>query len=65
MVFYVNNEQMIQVLQDGNDGDIIIKKSRKCANTITEEYKIEAGDFITMLNWYKHQKALGNENLNF
>lgn len=64
MKFEVNNGRTIEVFQARDDGPVYVtrydSKGQKESSDI-----ISAGDFITMLNWYRYQKENGNENLNF
>jgi hypothetical protein len=64
IILKVNNQRKIEVFQAMEDGHIYV-------NTIDSEGKqessdiIKAGDFVTMLNWYRYQKSIGNVNLSF
>lgn len=72
MTFKVNNGRTIEVFQARDDGPVYVTrydsnyfekyllKGKKESSDI-----ISAGDFVTMLNWYRYQKENGNENLNF
>ena len=64
MTFKVNNGRTIEVFQARDDGPVYVmrydSKGEKESGDI-----ISAGDFVTMLNWYRYQKENGNENLNF
>lgn len=64
MVFEVNNGRQIEVFQLNKDGPIYIFTKGADENTESTE-SISAGDFITMLNWYRYQKDNGNTNLSF
>lgn len=68
MKFNVNNNGTMEVFQARDDGPVYVAvyepekdgKREQRSSTI-----IQAGDFITMLNWYRYQKEHGNESLNF
>lgn len=64
MNFEANNGRVIEVFQARNDGPVyattLDSKGEKESTEI-----ISAGDFITMLNWYRYQKDSGNTNLSF
>ncbi len=64
MTFKVNNGRTIEVFQARDYGHVYVtryySKGEKESGDI-----ISAGDFVTMLNWYRYQKENGNENLNF
>lgn len=64
MTFKVNNGRTIEVFQARDDGPVYV--TRYDSNGKKESGDIiSAGDFVTMLNWYRYQKENGNENLNF
>jgi len=64
MTFKVNNGRTIEVFQARDDGPVYV--TRYDGNGKKESSDIiSAGDFVTMLNWYRYQKENGNENLNF
>jgi len=64
MNFEVNNGRTIEVFQAREDGPVYaITKDSKGKEESTES--ISAGDFVTMLNWYRYQKGEGNVNLSF
>ncbi len=64
MNFEVNNGQTIEVFQARNDGPVYVTTlDSKGQKEIP--YSISAGDFVTMLNWYRYQKDSGNINLSF
>jgi len=60
--FDINNQMTIEINQERHDGTIYVTKLSD-KGTMEDSYNIEAGDFITMLNWYNHQKRSGNESL--
>lgn len=57
--FDINNKGYLTVHQDEHDSALEI------FSTNTGTFYIEAGDFITMLNWYRYQKENGNETLDY
>lgn len=60
----VNNGQVLEIAQRNNNGEInVIKTDNQGYNV--EAFSISAGDFVTMLNWYRYQKETGNTNLEF
>jgi hypothetical protein len=64
MNFNVNNGRVIEVFQARNDGPVYATTfNSKGQAEGTED--ISAGDFVTMLNWYRYQKDAGNTNLSF
>jgi hypothetical protein len=64
MNFNVNNGRTIEVFQARNDGPVYATTfNSKGQAEGTED--ISAGDFVTMLNWYRYQKDAGNTNLSF
>lgn len=64
MTFEVNNGRKLEVFQARNDGPVYVKT---LDDKEQEEYTtiIRPGDFVTMVNWYHHQKNIGNTNLSF
>jgi hypothetical protein len=64
MIFKVNNNRIIEVDQLYDDGLISIV-TLDSKNEIESTETISAGDFITMLNWYRYQKRTGNKTLEF
>ena len=66
--FNVNNQRKIQLEQSKRDGDVTVTVWSAEHNGIREvenEYKINPGDFVMILNWYRYQKENGNPDLNF
>lgn len=69
MEFDVNNGRKINLEQAEPDGSIHVtawkapdaEGNRDC----DYELAISPGDFVMMLNWYQHQKRIGNDVLNF
>ena len=65
----VNNNGVIEVEQKEDDGMLevrMVTKGRyKEPNIVENSYNISAGDFVTMLNWFRYQKDNGNINLDF
>lgn len=57
--FNVNNGGTLTVHQDKHDEQLEVMSSN------TGIFNISAGDFITMINWYRYQKENGNERLDF
>lgn len=69
MEFEVNNGRKIKLEQAEHDGAVFVTVweapdadgNRGC----DDDYTISPGDFVMMLNWYRHQKRTGNVDLNF
>lgn len=57
--FDINNGGILTVHQDGHDQQLEVMSSN------VGTFFISAGDFITMINWYRYQKSNGNLNLEF
>lgn len=60
--FKVGNERKLVVTQRKPDSAVIVRAlgaPRDVLGTrpLEYEYEIDPGDFITMLNWYRDQKA--------
>lgn len=69
-VLEVNNSRRIRLSQSKIDGPINVRvlsaPTDACGNRDLEhEYKISAGDMVMLLNWYRVQKAQGNDSLMF
>ena len=69
-VLEVNNDRRIRLSQKVIDGPINVRvlsaPTDACGNRDLEhEYKISAGDMVMLLNWYRVQKAQGNDSLMF
>ena len=69
MEFEVNNGQKIILEQAEPDGPVNVTTwgapSSDGTKDCEDEYTITPGDFVMMLNWYRHQKRTGNTDLNF
>lgn len=68
MEFFVNNGRKIELEQAESDGPVNVTTWRAPHDDYTgceDEYSITPGDFVMMLNWYRHQKRTGNVDLNF
>jgi len=63
--FDVNNGSIIELAQFKHDGSVSMTKYDSKGNQETNTESISAGDFITMLNWYRYEKEKGNHSLNF
>lgn len=66
--FNVNNQRKIQLEQSRRDGDVTVtvwSAERNGIREVENEYKINPGDFVMMLNWYRYQKENGNPDLSF
>ena len=64
--FNVNNQQKIQLEQSEHDRDVTVtvwSAERNGIREVENEYKINPGDFVMMLNWYRYQKENGNHIL--
>ena len=57
--FYINNGGTLTIQQIRHDDKLEVVSSN------TDSFNISAGDFITMINWYRYQKEHGNERLDF
>jgi hypothetical protein len=64
IVLKVNNQRELHLTQTVADGPTYLTAIGGDEST---EYimAISAGDFVTMLNWYRHQKNTGNASLHF
>lgn len=68
MEFFVNNGRRIELEQAEPDGPVNVTTWEAPHDDCTgceDEYTITPGDFVMMLNWYRHQKRTGNVDLNF
>lgn len=68
MEFFVNNGRKIELEQVEPDGPVNVTTWGAPHDDYTgceDEYTITPGDFVMMLNWYRHQKRTGNVDLNF
>ena len=68
MEFQVNNGRKIVLEQDNPDSLVSVTTwgaPHDDATDCENEYTITPGDFVMMLNWYRHQKRTGNKDLNF
>ena len=66
----VNNDRRIRLKQNAIDGPITVRTLSSPTDVfghrdLESEYEISAGDFVMMLNWYRYQKAQGNDALIF
>ena len=64
IILEVNNDRKIIAIQNHPDGPIRVRTlgaPRDALGTrpLESEYEIDPGDFITMLNWYRHLKEQG------
>lgn len=66
----VNNDRRIRLSQKEIDGPITVR-ALSAPNgpfdhrDLEYEYEISAGDMVMLLNWYRFQKAHGNDALVF
>ena len=68
MEFFVNNGRKIELEQAEPDGPVNVTAWGVPHDDYTDcedEYTITPGDFVMMLNWYRHQKRTGSVDLNF
>ena len=66
----VNNDRRIRLSQKVIDGPITVRTLSAPDDpfgyrSIENEYEISAGDMVMLLNWYRFQKAHGNDALVF
>jgi len=54
MNFKVNNGMILDIKQDTADGEVTVSR-QDCAK-IDAQYKISAGDFVMLLNYYQYIK---------
>lgn len=59
----INNGRHMVLNQYHHDGAIHVMTANKLS--VDSEFTISAGDMVTMINWYRHQKGVGNDNLSF
>lgn len=64
IILEVNNARTIFCIQGHPDGPIRVRTlgaPRDALDTRSREseYEIDPGDFVTMLNWYRHLKEQG------
>lgn len=69
-VLEVNNDRRIRLSQKVIDGPITVRTLSAPDDpfghrAIENEYEISAGDMVMLLNWYRFQKAHGNDALVF
>lgn len=68
MEFEINNQRKIELEQSNPDGLVHVitwSAERDGIREVENEYDINPGDFVMMLNWYRYQKGNGNPNLDF
>lgn len=66
----VNNDRRIRLSQKVIDGPITVRTLSAPDDpfghrALENEYEISAGDMVMLLNWYRFQKAHGNDALVF
>lgn len=66
----VNNDRRIRLSQKVIDGPITVRTLSAPDDpfghrSLENEYEITAGDMVMLLNWYRFQKAHGNDALVF
>lgn len=66
----VNNDRRIRLSQKVIDGPITVRTLSAPDDpfghrSLENEYEISAGDMVMLLNWYRFQKAHGNDALVF
>ena len=66
----VNNDRRIRLSQKEIDGPITVRALSTPTDMfghrdLEYEYQISAGDMVMLLNWYRCQKANGNDVLMF
>ena len=64
IILEVNNDRKLYVVQGHPDGQIRVRALSAPRDTLgtrnlESEYEIDPGDFVTMLNWYRHLKEQG------
>mgnify|MGYP001317691028 CR=1 FL=1 len=64
MKFKVNNGRTIEIFQTREEGPVYVTTCDSKGDRESNEI-ISPEDFVMMLNWYRYQKEIGNENLNF
>lgn len=69
-VLELNNERRLRLSQTKPDGPILVHTLSAPYDIfghrdVETEYEISASDFVMMLNWYRCQKAQGNDALMF
>ena len=69
MEFEVNNGRKIKLEQTESDGPVSVTTWEAPRDDGTmdceSEYTISPGDFVMILNCYRHQKRTGNKDVNF
>lgn len=65
IIIEVNNGQVLEVEQPEPNGSIYVTKKDSQGRQQENNFCISAGDFTTMLNWYRYQKDQGNTVLDF
>lgn len=66
----VNNDRRIRLSQKTIDGPITVRTLSAPDDpfghrALENKYEISAGDMVMLLNWYRFQKACGNDSLMF
>jgi hypothetical protein len=62
---FVNNNGVLQLAQHKRDEEITFSRYDKDSGLVDFEETISPGDMVTILNWYRYQKEIGNTNLSF
>lgn len=61
----VNNCQVLQLTQSEFDGNVTLHVFAEKTGEVSGTYTITPGDLVTMCNWYRYQKGLGNTSLSY
>lgn len=61
----VNNNQFLEIEQHKENESIYVTKKNSHGEQQENTFSISAGDFVTMLNWYRYQKEKRNITLYF
>lgn len=59
----INNGPKMTLEQQKHDGGIRVTTAY--GKIVDNEFTISPGDMVMMVNWYRHQKDIGNDNLSF
>lgn len=54
MIFKINNGMTLKLTQTKTDGDVLI--SHQDGDSTDAQYKIPAGEFVMLLNYYRYIK---------